>query len=462
MTSSSLALALALLSAGGGENEPKEPLQPIAVAPFANLNDDASLRWLEAGAAETIAVDLKRAGVVVVERAQIAEALAQVAAQSRDDVARAVAAGRIAGARSIVIGSFQRAGADVRLTARVVDVESGAVSLATKATGPLADIFRLQDAVVSGLLRKPAPVRKTAPSVPAYQKLAQSLSAPVDEQRALLEQSLAIDPAFSYARDALAALEARMRAADRDAAPALDARERALLAVVHDVKEPVARRQAAASAVIDALAGARRFHALSAACDAVLAEKLPSDVVDDVNERASSARVLSLSRLIRADQALAAGERYLAAYPAGGHRKDVEKLMHDVVDVRRTEPERRKEYDAELAEASSDQSADDVARAYHPCIAAKWSTLPDEMLAQCGRFLDAAPALLRTSVARDAATANDVRDRVVSARAFVAWAWALKGEFNKAGALAAALEAELPGALEKTGLRDVMDRWSTD
>ncbi|HEY4222252.1 MAG TPA: hypothetical protein VGO62_12940, partial [Myxococcota bacterium] len=109
--------------------------EPVAVAPWKNLNDDVGLRWLEQGAAETLAADLKHSGMKIVERAQIAEALAQVHAS--DDVAKAVAAGRIAGAKSIVLGSFQLSGTDLRLIARVVDVETGAVQDAAKATGPL-------------------------------------------------------------------------------------------------------------------------------------------------------------------------------------------------------------------------------------------------------------------------------------------------------------------------------------
>ena len=39
------------------------PAEPLAVAPWQNLNADASLHWLEQGAAETMAADLKKSGV---------------------------------------------------------------------------------------------------------------------------------------------------------------------------------------------------------------------------------------------------------------------------------------------------------------------------------------------------------------------------------------------------------------
>src|SRR5690606_7722451 len=109
---------------------------------------------------------------------------------------------------SIVLGSFQTNGGAIRLVARVVDVETGAVGKAAKATGPLRDIFRLQDSVVAGLLpqatKSPSRRRRKAPAnIPAYEKLAASLTAPDPaSQQALLEAALQLDPDFVYAREA--------------------------------------------------------------------------------------------------------------------------------------------------------------------------------------------------------------------------------------------------------------------
>src|SRR5688572_10721854 len=113
-------------------------LEPVAVAPWQNLNRDDTLSWLEQGAAETMVADLRTAGVKVVERAQIVHALEQI--PSGDDVGRAVAAGKIVGAHALVLGSFQKSGTELRLVARFVDVETGVVRDTAKATGKLEEV----------------------------------------------------------------------------------------------------------------------------------------------------------------------------------------------------------------------------------------------------------------------------------------------------------------------------------
>ena len=50
----------------------------------------------------------------------------------------------------------------------------------------------------------------------------------------------------------------------------------------------------------------------------------------------------------------------------------------------------------------------------------------------------------------------------IAGPAFVAWGHALRGDFAEARDEAAALERDIPGALDDTGLRSVMDAWSAD
>src|SRR5262245_65541754 len=53
------------------------------------------------------------------------------------------------GASFAVVGSYQRNAARIRITARIVDVESGEALADAKVDGPLAEIFELQDQVVA-------------------------------------------------------------------------------------------------------------------------------------------------------------------------------------------------------------------------------------------------------------------------------------------------------------------------
>lgn len=441
--------------------------EPIAVAPWRNLNAAPELEWLSQGAAETMATDLRSAGLRVVERAAIAKALASIEGQAGadSDLARAVVAGRLVGAKSLVLGSFQTAGREVRLVARFVDVETGVVQETAKATGSLDTIFSLQDRIVAALAaragKKPAPPARKG-GTKAYERFAASLDVPDDaKRRAMLEDALRLDPSLSYAVAALDALEARMREGRTASAAAFAAREAELLALVENTAATNERRIAAARALLDGLERARRFTTLVAAAERVHAAHVPADLLDDVEERASAARVIGLARLVRVDAALQAGERHLAAFPAGARRSDVEKVMRGLVEDRRTEQERRREFDDELrelarerAEAERDGRAAErrLSFGFKPCIAAKWSRLADEMIARCTTFL--------AEHGND--PSEDARGHVRSARAYVAWGHALRGRFTEARTLADELERDDPGSVDDSGLRSVIALWPVD
>ncbi len=118
-------------------------VRTIAVMDFANVSGDTDGAWLSAGIAETVTCDLRALGDFhVVDRWRVVEAarrtdgsLHQVAADLR--------------ARLMVVGSYQRNGGHVRITARVVDVISGEALADAKVDGPLDGIFALQDQVVA-------------------------------------------------------------------------------------------------------------------------------------------------------------------------------------------------------------------------------------------------------------------------------------------------------------------------
>ena len=62
-----------------------------------------------------------------------------------------VEVGRTVGARWVVGGAYQRLGERMRITARLVDVRTGAVAAATVVDGAVDDLFALQDRVAADL-----------------------------------------------------------------------------------------------------------------------------------------------------------------------------------------------------------------------------------------------------------------------------------------------------------------------
>lgn len=131
---------------------------PVAAMPFKNLNSDPALEWLRVGMAETLVSDIRRGGKMkVVERDQVDRALAEIALQGAHgtDASTAARVGRMVGARVIVLGAFQKAGKNLRITARSVEVETGLVLEAAKVTGPMESVLSLQDEIAARLLGEP-------------------------------------------------------------------------------------------------------------------------------------------------------------------------------------------------------------------------------------------------------------------------------------------------------------------
>ena len=109
---------------------PPAPAVAVAVEPFTNVSQNPDDAWLGPGIAETVAADLDALGLAVV-------------------AARGAGAGQ--GARWVVAGGYQRLGARLRITARLVEVDTGAVVQSVRIDGALDEIFALQDRIVAEL-----------------------------------------------------------------------------------------------------------------------------------------------------------------------------------------------------------------------------------------------------------------------------------------------------------------------
>jgi DNA-binding winged helix-turn-helix (wHTH) protein/tetratricopeptide (TPR) repeat protein len=187
----------------------------IAVLDFTNVSSDREFAWLSSGIAETVTNDLRAAGTHrIIDRVRVVEAVRRAGID-------------LAGLRKelhldlAVVGSFQRAGDRLRITARVVDAGSGEALAEAKADGPLAQVFELQDRIVAQFAETlgsansdSATARRTyreTSSLEAYQAFTEgrvrleSLDASaVSGAIADFERAIALDPRYALAHVGLA------------------------------------------------------------------------------------------------------------------------------------------------------------------------------------------------------------------------------------------------------------------
>jgi DNA-binding winged helix-turn-helix (wHTH) protein/tetratricopeptide (TPR) repeat protein len=183
----------------------------IAVMDFTNVNGDRELAWLSSGIAETVTNDLRATSPMrVVDRVRVVEAarrvgsdLSTLRAELHLDLA--------------VVGSFQRAGNRLRITARVVDASGGEATAEAKADGPLDHVFELQDRIVTQFAdtlrmggRQPRSIGDTS-SLDAYRAFTEgrvrleSLEASlVPDAIADFERAVTLDPRYAAAHVGLA------------------------------------------------------------------------------------------------------------------------------------------------------------------------------------------------------------------------------------------------------------------
>ncbi|MGH9443044.1 MAG: protein kinase domain-containing protein [Thermoanaerobaculia bacterium] len=201
---------------------PDFPAKPsVGVMTFSNITRDAADDWLGTGLAETVSADLKALpGVTIIARERVSEVLRNLPQAGVGEDAF-VQAGRLLGARWIVVGGFQRLGGNLRITARFVEASTGEAMRTVKIDGPMSDLFALQDQVAAELSRdlclnldqpEPGPVEPgDTHVVAAYEAYSKGLinirTASLDSlDRAivLFERAVELDPGYGRAHLALA------------------------------------------------------------------------------------------------------------------------------------------------------------------------------------------------------------------------------------------------------------------
>ena len=212
--------------AGGASAPPvAQALPVVAVLDFQNLADDHYSDWLATGLAETVSSDLKRAKLVrVLPRERVQEAARRHRSADGSQF-QSEKLGQELGARWLVMGSYQRAGARLRILPKVLEISTGEEIVTPKIDGQWDDVFTLQDRVVTDLLAaldlnlgSSAMERIAAPEtlhLEAYEQYAQGRQQfyqigkeSLERARQYLERAVALDPNYALAYAALGATHA--------------------------------------------------------------------------------------------------------------------------------------------------------------------------------------------------------------------------------------------------------------
>ena len=199
---------------------PKGPA--IAVLPFVNLSGDSKQEYFSDGLTEDILTELSRArDLRVLAR--------NTTFQYKGKAVDASKLGRELKVRYLLEGSIQRSGDRLRVTAQLIDTETGAHVWADQFDREMADIFLVQDEIVSKIVAKisgnygvidlteaRSATRKNPDQLQAYDLVlrAQDVMRPEWSRKtfatakAMLRQAIALDPLNARARRELAYLAA--------------------------------------------------------------------------------------------------------------------------------------------------------------------------------------------------------------------------------------------------------------
>jgi TolB-like protein/class 3 adenylate cyclase/Flp pilus assembly protein TadD len=195
----------------------------IVVLPFANLSGDREQDYFVDGVTESLTTDLSRIGGSFVIARNTAFSYKGRAIDVRQ-------VGRDLKIRYVLEGSVQRNGNQLRVNMRLVDAETGNHLWAERFDKPVADLFRMQDEIVSRLantletqlIEAEARLAERSPhpnSMDLYfQGMAWFNKGPTPDHlaraRSFFEQALVLDPESVEALVSLAYLDGRISATD--------------------------------------------------------------------------------------------------------------------------------------------------------------------------------------------------------------------------------------------------------
>jgi TolB-like protein len=459
---------------------------PVAVMPFKNISGELSLDWLKVGIAETLVSDLQKgAHLQVVERSQLDHALAELALQNSPlgDDATASQVGKLTGAQTVVVGSFQADGKQLRIAARFVRVSTGEVLDTAKVTGPLDDIFLLQDQIVAKLTGQVAPApaapasakdprpraegrsprKRGAQEVKAYQLYAMSLTTSSDAEKVgYLRRSLQEDPELSYALDDLAALESRMKGYRKANEEEGERRESELITKLLRKEGTPQERMSSAYQLLSAEMAGMRWAQLLVDASRVAHMDLPAMGGTSPGEFARSSIVTAHAMLKHQDAVLQTGERFLKDFPGSLYFPSVENAMKQVINEKREAEEGKAKLPEALAAIDKREKEVGERRPVTPYqvrIFAQQRCQAHNSHHQYATAID----FCRAQVAAHASDVEDPKEESVEwMRYAIVQAEASLGRFDAARGDLAALVADRPAFMKAHGLATFGDYWPKD
>jgi tetratricopeptide (TPR) repeat protein len=183
----------------------------VAVMSFDNMAGTAETAWLSRGVPSMLLTGLAQTqGLDIVSAQRLQEVVREIGAETLESLDRRQVpdVARRAGAGAVVVGSIFQAGTEIRIDAQLEDLSSGRVLAAESVRG--TDVFALVDQLAARIrdrvgFRGAANIRSVADvssgSLEAYRLYSQGVEAynnyRMEDARRLLEQAVAIDPAFA-------------------------------------------------------------------------------------------------------------------------------------------------------------------------------------------------------------------------------------------------------------------------
>ncbi len=251
-----LVLALAALvavrgrtPAGAGDDR-----SSLAVFYFDNLSEDAQLDWLETGLTDMLVTNLSQSpSLRVLSTARLYQLLDELGQRDAPAISAGVVGevARRADVATALVGSFVRAGSQIRIQAQLQDPESGEVLASERVEGDAEEgLFDLVDQL-TGRIRSRLELKVlaegadpkledvTTSSVDAYRYFVKGMHhherLEEHEARTMLEKAVAADPGFAMAQAKLSVVSANLGDMPK-------AREYAARALARSEKLPPAER----------------------------------------------------------------------------------------------------------------------------------------------------------------------------------------------------------------------------